>query len=105
METITRLIGERIKLAREAAGLSQEKLTQAIGFNDNHKAFADKGYAVFGISADSPTTQVREPLVSFFLSFFLLSVFFFFTLSCVFLFLTPAFFSSSSSSPPALPHH
>ena len=34
METLTRLIGERIKLAREATGLSQEKLTQAIGFND-----------------------------------------------------------------------
>jgi Zn-dependent peptidase ImmA (M78 family)/transcriptional regulator with XRE-family HTH domain len=34
MDTFTRLIGERIKLAREAAGLSQEKLTQAQGFND-----------------------------------------------------------------------
>lgn len=31
---------------------------QAIGFNDNYAKFADKGYAVFGISADSPTTQV-----------------------------------------------
>ena len=32
---------------------------QAIGFNDNYKKFADKGYAVFGISADSPTTQAN----------------------------------------------
>ena len=39
---------------------------QAIGFNDNYAKFADKGYAVFGISADSPTTQV-----SFFFHFFL----------------------------------
>lgn len=34
MDTFTRLIGERIKFAREAAGLSQEKLTQALDFND-----------------------------------------------------------------------
>jgi Zn-dependent peptidase ImmA (M78 family)/transcriptional regulator with XRE-family HTH domain len=34
METLNRLIGERIKLARESTGLSQEKLTQAIGFKD-----------------------------------------------------------------------
>ena len=34
MDTFTRLIGERIKLARVAAGLSQEGLTQSLGFND-----------------------------------------------------------------------
>lgn len=34
MDTFTRLIGERIKLAREAADLSQEKLTHALGFKD-----------------------------------------------------------------------
>ena len=32
---------------------------QAIGFNDNYSKFAEKGYAVFGISADSPTTQAN----------------------------------------------
>jgi Zn-dependent peptidase ImmA (M78 family)/transcriptional regulator with XRE-family HTH domain len=34
METFVQLVGERIRLAREGAGLSQEKLTQALGFND-----------------------------------------------------------------------
>ncbi len=34
MDTFTQLVGERIRLAREGAGLSQEKLTQALGFND-----------------------------------------------------------------------
>lgn len=34
MDTFTRLIGDRIKIAREAASLSQEKLTQSLGFKD-----------------------------------------------------------------------
>jgi Zn-dependent peptidase ImmA (M78 family)/transcriptional regulator with XRE-family HTH domain len=34
MDTFTQLVGERIRLAREGAGLSQEKLTEALGFND-----------------------------------------------------------------------
>jgi XRE family transcriptional regulator, fatty acid utilization regulator len=34
MDTFTRLIGDRIKIAREAANLSQEKLTQSLGFKD-----------------------------------------------------------------------
>ncbi len=34
MDTLTRLIGERIRLAREDADLSQEALTKALGFKD-----------------------------------------------------------------------